>query len=312
MFIYSIGLKEGKKGQIFPILIVIVVILIIAALITANLGKVSLDRLYSINAADAGAIAGISDFTSGYNKASWANIAMLPVALAIQTYLLFPVCWYCWPYRHLWYVVANDFNDSLYEWARAMVEGYSYYVRKDAYYYAFINAGIDDKYKYDPNYYDPVTGNYRNRPLATETWEDWVRLDTAFSRWLNDLPDGWGNNSSLRYTWTNQSEWVTVYLDSSPYEELDSFRWFLFGIYLFPTIVCPCCFPLPLPHGFIHAFLEEPSQRWVRVRVERSHQQQDEDLGFWRVRRPTIEATAATEMEGTIWQPDSFDFRLIQ
>ena len=55
MFSYFTLLKKGKKGQIFPVLIVIAVILIIAALISANLGKVSLDRLSSIQGADAGA-----------------------------------------------------------------------------------------------------------------------------------------------------------------------------------------------------------------------------------------------------------------
>ena len=311
MFSYFILLKKGKKGQIFPILIVIAVILIIAALISANLGKVSLDRLYCIQGADAGAIAGVSDFTCGYNKAHLAHIAMLAVSVVIQTYLAIPLCINCVQSRAAWALAAGMFNRRVYEWADAMVRGYSEAARKDAYYHAFINAGIDDKYKYD-------AGQYRDKPHLNETWEHWTSLKSAFSKWLNDLPDGWGNASSLTYRWTGQNgpetgdKSVTVNCESSPPEDLGYQAWALIGIYCIVITVSyvTFCIYVPIPHPPIpfHAFLHSPSQKWVRITIQRNYQEETKNLGFWSVRHPETQATARVRMTGSI--SSGFDFEL--
>jgi len=299
-------LRKGKKGQIFPILIAIVVILIIAALITANLGKVSQERLYCIQAADAGVIAGASDYSCGYNKTAIINTMMPLVAVAVQTYLFIPPikCIWCYPVDHLVVAAGRDFNHRLYDWANGVVRGYSEAVRKDAYYYAFINAGIDDKYRWDGS-------GYRDKPKEGESWQDWSNLESAFNHWLNETFVGsyWQDAPSITYKWQNGKEWVIVHCDSSSPEDLPCFKWWLFAIYWIPcpcppSGICPpspcgyCALPGPLPHGPIHVHLMNPSKRWVRMRVEHHNQEEDKDLGFWRVKQPVTEATAQARMTG--------------
>ncbi len=320
MFSYFTLLKKGKKGQIFPVLIVIAVILIIVALITANLGKVSLDRLNCIQGADAGALAGISDFTCGYNKASWAHFSMELVSIAIQIYLLIPMGYTCYGLRSIWAFAAGLFNYNMYDWAYKVVRGYSEAVRKDAYYYALINAGIDDKYKWDPD-----ESQYRDKPHPDESWEHWTNLKSAFSKWLNDLADGWEDASSLSYEWQNQSKQVTIDCESSPPEELGYQAWCLFGLYW--TRVGKFCMLLPWPHAPFpfYAWLEDPSERWVRITAERNYQIEEREVGgwtdtegvvhpgFWSVRHPDTSASARAEMTGSFWGgPDDFDFELTE
>ncbi|MCM8801118.1 MAG: hypothetical protein NC912_03785 [Candidatus Omnitrophica bacterium] len=327
MFSYFHLLKKSRRGQIFPILVAVVVILIIATLITANLGKVSLDRLYTIQSADAGVLAGISDFVCGYNKAAFMNTPMWMVTVALQTWLLLPIgcscifpCSWCWFSRNMVVRAAKDFNERLYQWAREIVDAYSRYARKDAYYYAFINAGIDDKYKWDGS-------RFRDKPREGESWEHWTRLDSAFSRWLRNLPVGWEDNSSLTYNWYDRSKAVTVEYTGSPPQTLSSRSWTLWAGYCYPIpYVCACCLPLILPvHGSIlghiwEAPLIDPSTRWVRMTVRRQYRRQEKEIGgwtdergrprpgWWRVIQPTTQARARARMRGSFGIWDAFSY----
>lgn len=308
MFFLFNFLRKGRKGQIFPLLVAVIVILIIAALITANLGKVSLDRLSCIQAADAGALAGISDFTCGYNKASWAHWSMVPVSAAIQIYLLIPNDISCYGFRSIWALAAGFFNYNMYDWARSVVAGYSSAVRKDAYYYALINAGIDDRYKWDED-----EGGYRNKLHLDETWEHWTGLKSAFSKWLNDFPDGWADASSLAYEWQNQSKQVTVSCESSSPQDLRYQPWCLIGLYL--VRIYAVCVPVTLPHAPFpfYAWLKNPSTRQVAMTVTRTHQQEERDLGFWKVGQPVTQASAKAKMTGSFGDgTDDFNFKLTE
>lgn len=316
MFSYMSRLRAGKKGQIFPVLIVIIVILIIAALISVNLSKVSGDRLSCITGADAGAIAGVSAYSRGYNKASYAHPIMLGVFIALQIYLIIPECWYCWFIRQAIAMVGINFNENLYEWAKAMVKGYSSAVRKDAYSFAFSNAGIDDSARWDP-----ALNAYRDKPYATEAWADWIKLEPAFSKWINDTcaNEGWENACSITYNW-EEARWknkksVTFYggsCNSSSPQDLGANTWLLLGLYLL-DIEAPCWFPMLIPHPpLIKISLKNPSRRWVRMRVVRSYaaSEQEQNLGFWSVRRPDTEATAEVKMSGSFGWFNPFDLDL--
>lgn len=340
MFSYFYFLKNSRKGQIFPILVAVAVILVIAALISANLGKVSMDRLHTMNAADAGALAGISDFTCAYNKAWIFNTVMISVYAAIQTYLLIPEpehsygCVYVkiWAYPTCWWghdsiaKIARDVNNTFYHSWRAIVRGYSESVRKDAFYYALINAGIDDKFKWDPD-----EGRYRDKPHPGEDWHHWQGLKSRFSRWLEELPPGWDYNgidkdtrcylgvehftSSLSYQWDDgirpvKSVTVTV---TSPNADSGHQRMVLIGMYQICVIIygVEVPIPIPIPHGRIYAWLYDPPRRYVRVRVERRNLAPPRELGFWRVmqRNTTAEAEAEIIGGGTVQTPTN-DFRL--
>ena len=333
MFSYFYFLKHGNKGQIFPVLLAIVVILVIAALISANLGKVSLDRLNTMNAADAGALAGISDFTCAYNKAWVFNLLIIMAYAAVQTWLLLPApdsacfapcqfaCPSCWSIRDSWAKLARDFNNYLYYAWRGIVRGYSESVRKDAFYYALINAGIDDKFKWDPD-----EGGYRDKPHPGESWSHWQGLKSAFTKWLEALPPNWdfplpGDRltyttqvSSLSYRWHDNSKEVYITV-TSPRADSSRLRMPLLGLYSICIIIPPFIYIIMpgfvLPHGLIFATLLNPDRRYVRVRVERRNSVLLRDLGFWNTIQPNTIAEAEAEIigGGTV-RTTSNDFRL--
>jgi hypothetical protein len=63
----------SKKGQVAPFLISIIVILLIATMALVNIGKVGTYRVNTSNAADAGAVAGVSMIASTQNAIADAN-----------------------------------------------------------------------------------------------------------------------------------------------------------------------------------------------------------------------------------------------
>jgi hypothetical protein len=280
----------SKKGQIFPVIIAIVAILIIATLISANLGKVSLDRLYCINAADAGSLAGASDFICGYNRGRWCHIPMLISWGAIQTYLIWPMDIWCYYTRNSWAIRARTFNQTLYNGAKSIVAGYSESVRMDAYVFAFNNAGIDDRYKRDD------AGQYRDKPLPGEDWQHWTSLRSAFSVWQLGLPEDWEKAPSQTYNWKNNSKWIRISCNSSPAQDLGARRLPLIGLYRLPP---PYSYIIiPLPHGWIYAWLQNPSRRFVTIIAERGYNTAEQNLGFWSVKQPNTRSESTNEMRG--------------
>ena len=67
--------KKGSdiKGQITPLLIVIMVVLLILALVTINVGRIGLDKTYSSTAADAGALGAASIYAAAFNELTLDN-----------------------------------------------------------------------------------------------------------------------------------------------------------------------------------------------------------------------------------------------
>ncbi len=65
--------ENNLSGQIFPFLLVVLVILLVAAVATINIGRVSLDKTCSANAADAGALAAASAWASAFNVLTEIN-----------------------------------------------------------------------------------------------------------------------------------------------------------------------------------------------------------------------------------------------
>ncbi|MFA5096738.1 MAG: pilus assembly protein TadG-related protein, partial [Candidatus Omnitrophota bacterium] len=66
-------LRKELSGQITPFLVVALVILLIAAIATINIGRVSLDKTCSANAADAGSLAAASVWASAFNSLTEIN-----------------------------------------------------------------------------------------------------------------------------------------------------------------------------------------------------------------------------------------------
>ena len=67
--------KKGVnlKGQVTPLLLVVLAILLIAAVATVNIGRVSLDKTCSANGADAGSLAAASAWSGAFNSLALMN-----------------------------------------------------------------------------------------------------------------------------------------------------------------------------------------------------------------------------------------------
>lgn len=74
-YIKNKSFKKGSNlgGQITPFLLVVLVILLSAAIATINIGRTSIDKTYSANSADAGALAGASGMAGVMNYLAEAN-----------------------------------------------------------------------------------------------------------------------------------------------------------------------------------------------------------------------------------------------
>jgi hypothetical protein len=65
--------RSSLKGQIAPLLLLVLVILLIAAITTVNVGRVSLDKTCSANGADAGSLAAASSWAGAFNALALMN-----------------------------------------------------------------------------------------------------------------------------------------------------------------------------------------------------------------------------------------------
>jgi hypothetical protein len=76
---------SGLKGQIAPFLLVILVLLLVAAITTINIGRVAIDKTYTGNAADAGALSGASGMAGIMNSLSLSNQGLLDTYVSYHT-----------------------------------------------------------------------------------------------------------------------------------------------------------------------------------------------------------------------------------
>lgn len=158
-----------KKGQITPFLIVVIVILLIATMITVNLGKVSMTRTHTANAADAGALAGASTMANGLNAIKDLSTTMFMETVTVQALLascLLP-CWGAQAlyWAHLAFQISQialiqfkmipDTMDAADEAAKQL---------------AFSNVGIDEA---------------KSRG-AGETYDAWLKRKSNFEKWMDD------------------------------------------------------------------------------------------------------------------------------
>ena len=79
--------KGGNlAGQVTPFLIIILVILLVAAVVTINIGRVSLDKTCSANAADAGSLAAASAWAGALNSLTKTNEEVLQTSYDYNYY----------------------------------------------------------------------------------------------------------------------------------------------------------------------------------------------------------------------------------
>lgn len=163
-----IFIKSNKeKGQIAPFLIAVIVILLTAMMVTVNLGKISMTKTHTSNAADAGALAGASTMANGLNAIADISDQMLAdylIAVAIlgSCKLQCSKAWTTYGAHvasqlALWGYANSVAGDTLEE-AEVMAKQM-----------AFSNAGIDETKPRDDN----------------ESYEEWLQRKSRFEDWMD-------------------------------------------------------------------------------------------------------------------------------
>lgn len=171
-------LRLGKKSQISSFLIAVLVILLIVIMVTVNLGKMSLTKTNTSNAADAGTLAGASTMANGLNTIKDISTAMF--ADFITTQIAFAFCPECFiAFVIYWVHIASQWAMYALAWKVALDTLKA--AKESSLQLAFSNAGIDEV--------KPRKGK--------ETYEEWLKRKSNFEQWM----DTKGYKSGL-YRWS--------------------------------------------------------------------------------------------------------------
>lgn len=259
--------RSRKKGQITPFMIAVIVILLIVTMITVNLGKISMTRTHTANAADAGALAGASTMANGLNAIKDLSTTMFMETVTVQAILAScmlscPHAWAAW-WAHLVLQLSQialaqlkmipDTMDAADEAAKQL---------------AFSNAGIDEAKPRNPG----------------ETYEAWLQRKSNFTEWM-DRED----YKSGLYGWNDTRKYGQPLTESpganSVRVSVDKPTWIVVPLYL-PLFylgwvpLSPCCFDWGLNIWGIAAVIGDTSPIELTVtRVE-----PEISLGLWQMR----------------------------
>lgn len=170
-----------KKGQITPFLIAVIVILLSAIMLTVNVGKVSMTKTNTANAADAGALAGASIMATTLCGIKDTSTNMYMETVTVQA-ILISCMLPCGGAMALWaahlalqisqvaliqFQTIPDAMDAADDSAKQL---------------AFSNAGIDEAKPRNPG----------------ETYEAWLQRKSNFTEWMDD--EGYKSGS---YIWND-------------------------------------------------------------------------------------------------------------
>ena len=172
-----------NDGQVAPFMIAIIVVLIMAIMVTVNIGKVSLTKTRTANAADAGALAGSTTHANTLNALADANTQMIADYLSMQIMFLIPFGICTAKFRYVAYLafVAAQTTMFILAWNNAN-KGYQE-AQSAAKQLAFMNAGIDEA----------------KVRLTGESYQDYLRRESPFGQWMANK----GYDSGV-YSWTNK------------------------------------------------------------------------------------------------------------
>jgi hypothetical protein len=223
--------RGRKRGQITPFLIAVIAILLIAIMVTVNLGKISMTKTHTANAADAGALAGASTHTNTLNAIADRNSMMIANYLANQIAFLIPITMCMWGWRYAQYLAFIAMQATMF--ATAWDDGSTGYreARNFARQLAFSNAAIDEAKPRNPG----------------ESYEAWLQRKSRFEQWMDDKRYERNDNDPVTYSWEDGrggQNSVTVTTDAPDFPGLIPMPGVLQGT--FRDVIGPCgwgCLP---------------------------------------------------------------------
>lgn len=241
--------RGRKRGQVTPFLIAVIVILLITIMLTVNVGKVSMIKTSTANAADAGALAGASTYANTLNSIADTNSMMIANYLSNQIAFLIPIGMCRWGWRYAQYLAFVAMQATMF--AMAWDNGNAGYkeARNLARQLAFSNAGIDEA----------------KQRLPGETYEAWLTRKSNFEEWMDDKRYERDDNEPVTYSWEDSRRGqnsVTVTTDGPDFPGLLPMPGLLVG--LFRDVIGPCgwgclpCSPQLIAHATCYAAARIP------------------------------------------------------
>jgi len=218
-----------KDGQVAPFMIAIIVVLIMAIMVTVNIGKVSLTKTRTANAADAGALAGSTMHANTLNAIADTNTQMIAEYLATEALFVVAALINLEYSRFLayWAFVIAQITQFALAWNTG-IQGYDD-AEKAAKQLAFMNSGVDEA----------------KARLSGESYQAYLSRDSQFGQWM--ASDGY---ESGVYNWADKNggqNSFTVNVDAPAFPGLIPMPGVFISLYFRWIPVCtncgyvPCC-----------------------------------------------------------------------
>ncbi|MBL7084762.1 MAG: hypothetical protein ISS43_01455 [Candidatus Omnitrophica bacterium] len=294
-------LAKEKKGQVAPLMILLIAGVLVCMMVVFNIGKASLSKVHTQNAADAAALAATSWLASGSNMV--ADIGQM-MNFASLGFIAMMLC-ITWPSPGVAYAVVAAFCLQQLQtmWQADTVDDLVHdRAGESALIHAFINVGIDEK---------------KEEPTADEDYETWTKKDTPFSEFMKgQYKRGWyeWDRWAKFERWDEQEKDFTTFKKhrlcrvdvrrgSIPHINYRIGIWpgLTWAEVPFPPWVIPC------PFVVVPAYIQVNGNRGTGVTVTRA--EGGRDWGFWQMEVPTMVSSAAssTTGSGSIWTGGRFD-----
>lgn len=292
-----------RKGQVAPLMIIFIAVVLVCMMVVFNIGKVSLNKVDTQNAADAGALAASSWLASGENMIADIGQMMNYATLGFNAMMICIV----WPSIPKAFAVVGSFCLD-----QALIVGQADTIddlvheraAEAALLYAFINAGVDEQ---------------KREPTPEDDYESWRKEDTPFNEFLKSEAYKSGEYTWDRWTkfqrWDKESEQFTTFKKERPSKLLvdvngishidystgvmPGLTWAVVSHH--PTVIWP------IPYVVVPAYITVHGNRSAGVKVTR--EEAGADWGLWEMEIPTISssATASTQGSGSIWSGGNYD-----
>lgn len=293
-----------RKGQVAPLMIIFIAVILVCMMVVFNIGKVSLNKVDTQNAADAGALAASSWLASGANMVADIGQMMNYATLGFNA-IMIVIVWAS-PWDALAVVAAFSLDQALVLGQADYIDDLVYErAREAALLYAFINAGVDEQ---------------KREPTPEDDYESWRKEDTPFNEFLKGEAYKSGEYTWDRWTkfqrWDKESEQFTTFKKERPSKvlvDVEGISRIDYSIGVMPGLtwywVCGFwgCWPAPLPYVVVPAYITVRGNRSADVTVTREEAGTDWEL--WEMEIPTLSssATASTQGSGSIWSGGNYD-----
>ena len=310
-------ITKERKGQAAPLLILLIAVVIVAMMVVVNIGKISLNRVDTQNASDAGALAAASWLASGQNYI--ADTSQIMFAASLGFIAMMAILGACTVFREpggtveiYALVIAfcalqvsqmiGAYNAGKMTCEQAEEQGKAY---------AFYNAGVDE-YKESQPGEDYASYSERKSRFSqwlkakgyksgAYTWQDtkYRYWDSRTNQWVNYKPDR-----------TNE---VRVNLNGPSSFSLTPMFLPGFSISWYPPELGLGWVAVFCPFIVIPAFILSMSPSNPDVTVITGRKEPNADLGLWHLRIPQITsgAQAKTTGGGSLISGGDYDCKLV-